>query len=203
MNAGRRLPGAQQGLEEEAGGQEASHLRRQTSPDCGSGGVGPVSQRNPPRHGARCAVQKGARSDFPVQGTILYSIFANAGQAYALQSAPGPGPAGRSSAPTSTITLTRNATKSGVCVGSVPAPGRDCFLPAREPAMARMGIMSQNLPTSITTPSSDYRKAYWRIARQRRCRCCWRLRRRHRGSRRNRAARDWQSLPRPPWLRPR
>ena len=36
-------------------------------------------------------------------------------------------------APTRMITAVRNSTKSGVCVGSVPAPAGICFLQAREP----------------------------------------------------------------------
>ena len=47
------------------------------------------------------------------------------------------------SAPTMTTTPISMATKSGVCVGSVPALGGTIFLRASEPAIASVGIASQ------------------------------------------------------------
>jgi hypothetical protein len=79
------LPGAQQGLNKEEGGQEASHLHHQH--DWIADLVARVEFHPGIKQGTPHDVrfEKGARSDFPVQGTILYSIFANGGQAYALQ----------------------------------------------------------------------------------------------------------------------
>src|SRR6266849_4759291 len=46
-------------------------------------------------------------------------------------------------APTSTTVHANQVTKSGVCVGKVPAPGGVYFLRASDPATARVGMISQ------------------------------------------------------------
>ena len=56
------------------------------------------------------------------------------------------------SAPTMTITPMTRATNSGVWVGKVPGPvGTRCFR-ASEPAIANVGMMRKNRPTSMQIP---------------------------------------------------
>ncbi len=49
-------------------------------------------------------------------------------------------------------TATSQTTKSGVCVGSVPALEGVIFFRAREPAMARTGTLMRNRPMSMANP---------------------------------------------------
>src|SRR5690349_24250511 len=56
------------------------------------------------------------------------------------------------SAPTITITLTSSVVNNGVVTGNVPSDGGMIFLRARFPAMASIGTIMKNLPTSIATP---------------------------------------------------
>ncbi len=55
-------------------------------------------------------------------------------------------------APTTTMTPTSMATKSGVCVGNVPAPGGTSFFFAIEPARAKTTTLTQKRPKNIATP---------------------------------------------------
>ena len=56
------------------------------------------------------------------------------------------------SAPTMTITLTRSVVNSGVVTGNVPSDGGTKFLLARFPAIANIGMIMKNRPTSIAMP---------------------------------------------------
>jgi hypothetical protein len=55
-------------------------------------------------------------------------------------------------APTSTVTATSQKIKRALWVGRVPLEAGTVFLLARDPAMARAGMASQYLETSITIP---------------------------------------------------
>ena len=57
------------------------------------------------------------------------------------------------SAPTTITVATRRPTKSGPCVGNVPADVGTTFLLARLPAAASAGMMNRNRPNSIARPS--------------------------------------------------
>ena len=57
------------------------------------------------------------------------------------------------SAPTMMMTPTSIATKSGVCVGSVPAPVGTIFLAPSAPASASTGILMKKRPKNIARPS--------------------------------------------------
>src|ERR1700756_1352223 len=56
------------------------------------------------------------------------------------------------SAPTIKITPIRSTVNSGVVTGNVPREGGTYFLPARFPAMASMGMIIRNRPTSMVIP---------------------------------------------------
>ena len=50
------------------------------------------------------------------------------------------------------ITPTSRPTKSGLCVGKVPADGASSFFCASEPATASSGMTKMKRPISIATP---------------------------------------------------
>src|SRR5690349_24500803 len=56
------------------------------------------------------------------------------------------------SAPTITITLTSSVENNGVVTGNVPNDGGTIFLRTRFPAIASIGMIIMNRPTSIATP---------------------------------------------------
>src|ERR1039457_1092855 len=56
------------------------------------------------------------------------------------------------SAPTITITDTSRTVNSGVATGNVPAEAGTVFFFARLPAIASMGMIIKNRPTSIVNP---------------------------------------------------
>ena len=56
------------------------------------------------------------------------------------------------SAPTTNITITKNITKSGVCVGKVPWLAGTIFFLESEPAIASAGIISQYLAKNMVNP---------------------------------------------------
>ena len=65
--------------------------------------------------------------------------------------------AGRNVSAPMTITVDASSTtKSGVCVGSVPAEGGTCFFAASEPAIASIPIASGKRAKNIETPSSVF-----------------------------------------------
>src|ERR1700723_2493778 len=57
------------------------------------------------------------------------------------------------SAPTMTTVPISKPTNNGPCVGRVPLVTASCFLAARFPATANIGIMMRNRPASIVMPS--------------------------------------------------
>ena len=57
-------------------------------------------------------------------------------------------------APTITMTPIKSATNKGVWVGSVPKPAGTCFFLASDPAMASTGMITQNRPRNMVSPSA-------------------------------------------------
>ena len=50
------------------------------------------------------------------------------------------------------ITPVRSTVKSGVVTGKVPSDGGTCFLRARFPAIASIGMITKNRPMSVLRP---------------------------------------------------